>query len=221
MEAELMFGLGSSSISGLAAEEGIVALERATETSWTTDLINQALAWCYNYSADIPQIYPIRVGMRNVGFVVMPRNDHLTQASLQEMFWEMLVTSGCAQMTFDGYEIIEPPAYVEGTTDQGQPVAIIGYPTPFGTELPAKAINSGIWRLMSQPAWPSDGMAIFLAEVQKGDSALTSGLILSSNLDGLMDGNNPYADDSLFAAIRNCTNQLTSSLYPEFVPERF
>ena len=220
MEAELMFGLGSSIVPLLAADEGIVAFERAVETSWPTDLINQALAWCYNYSQDIPQIYPVRLGVRIVGYVVMPRNDHANSDALHGMFWDKLVTSGRARMTLDGYEIYSPPAYLE-EVDPGQPVAVIGYPIPFGTKLPVELINRGIWRLMSQPAWPSDGLAIFLAEVRKGSSSLTSGLILSSNLQGLMDDGNPYLDDSLFASIRDCNTPELIALYPDFAPERF
>lgn len=215
-----MFGLGSSNVPGVVAEEGIIAFERATETSWPTDLINQALAWCYNYSSDIPQIYPIRVGARNVGQVVMPRNDHADQTSLQGMFWDKLVMSGCAQMILDGYEILSPPAYLEDT-DQDQPVAVIGYPTPFGVELPTRLVNHGIWRLMSQSAWPTDGLAIFLAEVRKGNSSLTSGLILSPNLQGLMDEENPYLDDALFGLIRDCNTPHAITNYPDFAPERF
>ena len=219
MRAELMFGLGSSIVPLLAADQGIVAFERAVETTWPTDLINQALAWCYNGSLDIPQIYPITVETRKVGYVVMPRNDHADPTVLHGMFWDKLVTSGCAQMTFDGYEIHSPPAYLEDT-DREQPVAIIGYPTPYGAELPARLVNCGIWRLMSQPTWPSDGLAIFLAEVRKGSSSLTSGLILSSNLQGLMDDGNPYLDDSLFASIRDCNTPELIKLYPDFAPER-
>lgn len=215
MQADLLFNIGD--LYAPPIYQAIVALDQAYETCWPLDVINEALAISYGNNMALPWIYVVTDDGGTIGYLVMPRNDRLTDDELYAAFWGMLEEQGLADADQHRYNQ-DTPFSCQGDWDETA-VGIVAYPTPYGAKFPAEPVNTAIKLLMGQSDWPSSN-SLWLYPVRKSDIPLMRGLLISGKMDNLNE--TPQLDDVMFTRIRDLNHAPNiSALYPTFQRKRF
>lgn len=214
MNVDLLFNVGDVFTPPIS--EGLAALDGPYAADWPLDALNEALKISYDCNQALPWIYVIVDGRGPVGYLVTPRDDRLTEADLEDAFWDILVDEGVAAER--GRFVADLPAVCQGQLD-GVTVGVVAHISRYGPPVPTEALGVAIAKIMGQADWLSSAV-VWLYPVRKLDHAELSGIWVASKVDDLAE--NPQMDDLMFERIRDL-NQVPDAyrLYPGFEPARF
>lgn len=215
--ADVLFNYGAAiavfrkdGLDKVDADQAVVLLLKAAHARWPLEELGSALAVVYN-AWEIPQLYAVRDDGRVIGYLAMPRNDHLTPDQINQTYWRILHENTVGPT-------VPTPFNCEGLAF-GQPVGLLAYESNYGVEIPLKAVNHAIWYLYSQVQWP--GEPLFLYPVHRGEEIRFSGILIAQYMENY--GETAYTDDSFVGEIveLNRNPKITTQFPSDLQPVRF
>jgi hypothetical protein len=209
--------------------QAIVAYEKPVTADWPFGELQNALGYVATGeqgnlpSQGVPQVHLIGADGVTVGYVIRPKG--LDQDQLTELFWDILLSAGCAEQTDDGgYQYLQDgrptgaPVCANGEDNVGVRVGAVGWVEPEGNpRFPYEPFNKALVRLMGRLGWQED-VPLFPYRAAAKNGSMVSGLLIAPRVDDMND--NPNADDEAFLAILD-SNGLFKRKHKAYRKENF